>query len=208
MPAIVLKIAERCIAVNVDAVLGEQEVVVKGLGKQLVRVNCIAGCTIMASGDIVLILNVHDLIKRAARDGSRSAVNITKVDMPSESEKKRRILVVDDSITTRTLEKNILESSGYAVDVAINGQEALEMIGTNGIPNLMVVDVVMPHMNGFELTQKIKNDPHLSHIPVILVTSLDSTEDKAHGIEVGAEAYIVKSNFQQNNLLEMIEQLI
>ena len=208
IPAIVLNIAERCMAFAVDEIFGEQEIVIKGLGKQLVRVNCIAGCTIMGSGEIVLILNVNDLIKRAARDGYRSAFKIGASDVAAEGEKKLRILVVDDSITTRTLEKNILEAAGYTVEVAVNGQEALDIVRINGIPDLMVVDIIMPLMNGFELTQKVKNDPHMSHIPVILVTSLDSPEDKARGIEVGAEAYIVKSNFNQNNLLEVIEQLI
>ncbi len=81
------------------------------------------------------------------------------------------------------------------------------MIQTSA-PDLMVVDIVMPLMNGFELTQEVKKDPQLSHIPVILVTSLDSKEDKARGIEAGAEAYIVKSSFSQNNLLGTIKQLI
>ena len=195
-------------AFAVDEILGDQEVVVKGLGRQLVRVNCIAGCTIMGNGEVVLILNALDLVKQAVRDGHCSALNIIPSDTASECETRRRILVVDDSITTRTLEKNILEAAGYTVEVAIHGQEALELIRTGSIPDLMVVDIIMPIMNGFELTQKVKEDPHLSHIPVILVTSLDSAEDKTRGIEAGAEAYIVKSHFDQNNLLETIEQLI
>jgi len=115
---------------------------------------------------------------------------------------------VDDSITTRTLEKNILEAAGYAVEVAVHGQEALNVIRTTGNPDLMVVDIIMPVMNGFDLTRKVKGDPHLSHIPIILVTSLDSAEDKARGIEAGAEAYFVKSSFNQKNLLETIELLV
>lgn len=162
----------------------------------------------MGNGEVVLILNVYDLIRQAARNSHYSSINIPTPQAGSEGKKKRRILVVDDSITTRTLEKNILEAAGYAVEVAINGQEALDAIMTRGVPDLMVVDVIMPIMNGFELTQKVKNDPDLSRVPVILVTSLDSPEDKAHGIEVGAEAYIVKSNFNQNNLVELIGQLI
>lgn len=207
LPTIILNIAGHCMAFVVDAILGDQEVVVKGLGKQLVRVNCISGCTIMGSGDIVLNLNTIDLVRQAAKDGQRTVTNFQTIDTASEHETRRRILVVDDSITTRTLEKNILESAGYIVELAINGQEALDMVKAHGNPDLMVVDIIMPIMNGFELTQKVKNDPKLSEIPVILVTSLDSAEDKARGIEVGAEAYIVKSKFNQNNLLEIIEQL-
>lgn len=208
LPTIVLNIAGHCMAFVVDSILGDQEVVVQGLGKQLVRVNCIAGCTIMGNGDIVLILNTNDLAKQAVRDGQRNAINHQIEETAPGEESRRRILVVDDSITTRTLEKNILEAAGYTVEVAINGQEALDIVKTTGSPDLMVVDIIMPIMNGFELTQQVKSDPNLSHIPVILVTSLDSTEDKARGIQAGAEAYIVKSKFNQNNLLETIEQLI
>jgi two-component system chemotaxis sensor kinase CheA len=115
---------------------------------------------------------------------------------------------VDDSITTRTLEKNILEAAGYTVRLATDGQEALSDIASEGVPDLIVTDVAMPRMNGFELTRRIKEDEHMGTTPVILVTSLDSDEDKARGIEVGADAYIVKSGFDQDNLLETIEQLI
>ena len=208
IPVVVLRIADRCMAFTVDELLGEQEVVIKGLGTQLVRVSCIAGCTIMGNGEIVLILNVTDLFKVAARDGHHSMQIFTTNKSSPKTEVQRRILVVDDSITTRTLEKNILETAGYTVEVATNGQEALNMVKANGIPDLMVVDVIMPLMNGFELTQKVKNDPQMAHLPIILITSLDSAEDKARGIEVGAEAYIVKSRFDQHNLLETIEQLI
>jgi two-component system chemotaxis sensor kinase CheA len=118
------------------------------------------------------------------------------------------VLVVDDSITTRTLEKNILEAAGYIVQLATDGQEALGAIAAEGVPDLIVTDVVMPRLDGFGLTQRLKEDPRTADIPVILVTSLDSAEDKSRGIEVGADAYITKSTFDQNNLLETIEQLI
>jgi two-component system chemotaxis sensor kinase CheA len=121
---------------------------------------------------------------------------------------QKQILIVDDSITTRTLEKNILEAAGYDVRLATDGQEALGNISAAGVPDLIVTDVAMPRMNGFELTQHVKEDESTGHVPVILVTSLDSDEDKAQGIAVGADAYIVKSSFDQDNLLETIEQLI
>jgi two-component system chemotaxis sensor kinase CheA len=120
----------------------------------------------------------------------------------------QHILVVDDSITTRTLEKNILEAAGYSVQVATDGEEVMSLIATEGAPDLLISDVTMPRMNGFELTRRIKSDPQLASIPVILVTSLESSEDKAHGIEVGADAYIVKGRFDQDHLLETVEQLI
>ena len=121
---------------------------------------------------------------------------------------EQRILIVDDSITTRTLEKNILEAVGYTVQIATDGMEALNTIAAEGVPDLIVSDITMPRLNGFGLTQKIKENPDTAHVPVILVTSLDSIEDKARGIEVGADAYITKGDFDQTNLLDTIEQLI
>ncbi len=208
LPAVILKTAERSVAFVVDDLAGEQEVVVRGLGRQLLRVGGIAGATLMGSGEVVLILNVADLIKLAVRE--RRSV----FDAPSEAASatkaraQKRILIVDDSITTRTLEKSILQAAGYVVQVATDGQEALGAIATDGVPDLIISDIVMPRMNGFELAHRIKNDAHTADVPVILVTSLDSAADKARGIQVGADAYIVKSDFDQTNLLETIEQLI
>jgi two-component system chemotaxis sensor kinase CheA len=120
----------------------------------------------------------------------------------------KRILVVDDSITTRTLERNILEARGFQVELATNGQDALNAILTQGVPDLVITDVAMPRMNGFELARRIKSNDRTADLPVILVTSLDTPEDKARGVESGADAYIVKSRFDQDSLLETIQQLI
>jgi CheY-like chemotaxis protein len=115
--------------------------------------------------------------------------------------------VVDDSITTRELEKSILEAQGYIVELADDGVVALEMLQHNNIYDLIVSDVEMPHMNGFELTSKIKASPELRSLPVIIVSSLDSEENKRRGIEAGAQAYITKGDFSQSNLLGTIEFL-
>ncbi|HET89198.1 MAG TPA: hybrid sensor histidine kinase/response regulator [Chloroflexi bacterium] len=209
IPVVILAAAERRMAFAVDALAGEQEVVIKSLGKQLSRVGGVAGATVLGSGEVVLILNVADLIKLGLRGDRRSVLSaLTQAVSPEKKRARRRILVVDDSITTRTLEKNILEAAGYDVQLATDGQEALNAIATGGPPDLVVSDVVMPRLDGFGLTQRIREDSRLAEIPVILVTSLDSPEDKARGIEVGADAYITKSSFDQNNLLETIEQLI
>lgn len=208
-PVVVLTAAKRRVAFVVDTLVGEQELVVKGLGKQLPRVGGIAGATVMGSGEVLLILNAADLVKLALRNGHRSVFDkAAATATPAAARARQRILIVDDSITTRTLEKNILETAGYTVQLATDGQEALNVIADQGMPDLIVSDIAMPHMNGFELTRKIKDDDATSHVPVILVTSLDSSKDKTRGIEAGADAYIVKSRFDQNNLLETIEQLI
>ncbi len=208
IPVVVLAAAERRIAFAVDDLVGEQEVVMKGLGKQLARVGGIAGATIMGSGEVVLILHVADLMKLATRAEHRSVVQAVPVHGVVPNPTAPRILIVDDSITTRTLEKNILEAAGYSVQLATDGQEALRAIAADGLPDLIISDIAMPRLDGFDLTAHIKGDPRTAGIPVILVTSLDSVEDKSRGIEVGADAYIVKSRFDQNNLLDTIRQLI
>jgi two-component system chemotaxis sensor kinase CheA len=97
---------------------------------------------------------------------------------------------------------------GYAVTLVTDGQGALSAISASGVPDLIVSDILMPRLNGFELARRLKSDVRTADVPIILVSSLDSAEDKARGIQVGADAYIVKSSFEQNNLLETIEQLI
>ncbi len=208
-PTVILASAERRIAFLVDSLDGEQEIVVKGLGKQLARVKGIAGATVMGDGEIVLILNVADIIKMSLRGEPRAAVQAKRKQQAQKSAGKQRdILIVDDSITTRTLERNILEAAGYRVRVAIDGQEAWDRLATGDLPELVISDVSMPRLDGIDLTKRIKNDPRTAQLPVILVTSLDSPEDKARGVDAGADAYITKGAFDQDNLLGTIEQLI
>ena len=116
-------------------------------------------------------------------------------------------MVVEDSITARTLLKTILESAGYEVATAVDGIDAFTALKTTEF-NLVVSDVEMPRMNGFDLTAKIRTDKRLSDLPVVLVTALESREDRERGIDVGASAYVVKSSFEQSNLLEVIRRLI
>lgn len=206
LTVIILTVAERRLGLIVDSLEGEQEIVIKNMGPQLVKVGGFAGATILGSGAVVLVLHAADLLKLAGRPRSRPLPPAAKT--TSQPAKTKTVLVVDDSITTRTLEKNILEARGYRVKLATNGEEALSvLVGEGGLPDVVVTDVNMPRLNGFDLTQRLKQDSRFREIPVILVTSLDSPADKARGIEVGADAYIVKSKFDQGNLLQTIEQL-
>jgi two-component system, chemotaxis family, sensor kinase CheA len=205
LTVVIIAVAEKRLGVVVDELEGEQEIVVKNLGKQLARVAGIAGATISGSGQVILVLHPADLIKLAAKFQGRTAV--TPPQHNQEQMQRKNILVVDDSLTTRILEKNILEAAGYQVQSATDGEEALGLIAGH-LPDLVVCDVAMPRLDGLALTRQLKKDNRYRNIPVILVTSLGSPADKARGIEVGADAYIVKSSFDQTNLLETIEQLI
>ncbi len=188
----------------VDAIVREQEVLVKSLGKQLTRVRNIAGATVLGTGKLAMILSAPDLIKSAVtRRAPASAVRTAteKVEGGVKS-----VLIVEDSITSRMLLKNILESSGYEVKTAVDGVEGLTALRSQEY-DLVVSDVEMPRMDGFELTKSIRNDDRLSEMPVVLVTSLGSREDRERGIEAGANAYITKGGFDQSNLLEVIGRL-
>ena len=203
---VIVTVAEKRLGLIVDDLIGEQEIVIKALGKQLNKVGGIAGATTLGSGEVVLVLHTADLVKLAAR--TASTTSLLSPARRDETPHQKTILVVDDSITTRTLEKNILEAVGYQVRLATDGEEAFSLLVADQLPDLIISDVNMPRLDGFQLTDRIKQDGRFSAIPVILVTSLDSPADKARGIEVGADAYIVKSRFEQGNLLETIDQLV
>jgi two-component system chemotaxis sensor kinase CheA len=152
----------------------------------------------------VPVLNVADLVKSAVR----SAAAAGKVEAAEETaERPGRILVAEDSITARTLIKNILETAGYTVSTAVDGLDALTQLRA-GEFDLVVSDVDMPRMSGFELTARVREDRKLGELPVVLVTALESREDRERGIEVGANAYIVKSSFDRSNLLEAVGRMI
>ena len=192
------------IAFEVDEVTGEQEVLVKTLGPQLPRVRNVAGACVVATGELVPVLNAVDLLKSAVLAGSSAQAPV--VEEP-EADRHRSILVVEDSITARALLQNILTSAGYRVTTAVDGMEALAALRADEI-DLVVSDIEMPRMDGFELTTRIRADRKLAELPVVLVTALGKREHRERGLEVGANAYIVKSDFEQSNLLETVRRLL
>jgi len=202
-PVVILGAGEQRVAFAVDAVLDEQEVLVKQLGKPLSRVRNIAGATVLGSGRIAPILNVTDLLKSARKAGG--AVRAAAKARPSELAAKS-ILLAEDSITSRMLLKGILESAGYRVKTAVDGMEAFTALRAERF-DLVVSDVEMPRLNGFDLTARIRADKKLAELPVVLVTALESREDRERGIDVGANAYLIKSSFDQSNLLEAVRRL-
>lgn len=202
---VILGAAEQKIAFSVDAILNEQEVLVKSMGRQLSRVRNVSAGTVLGSGQVALILNVSDLIRSAMRITGESLFAHTK--KSQEVLKRKSILVVEDSITSRMLLKNILESAGYDVQTAVDGADAWATLKI-GKFDVVVSDIEMPRMDGFELTAKIRGDETLKNVPVVVVTSLESREDRERGIDVGANAYIIKSGFEQNNLLSVVKRLV
>jgi two-component system chemotaxis sensor kinase CheA len=202
-PVVILGSGDQRVAFAVDAVLDEQEVLVKRLGKPLSRVRNITGATVLGSGRVAPILNGADLLKSARKTGD-AVLAVTKAKQ-TEAQAKT-VLVVEDSITSRMLLRGILESAGYQVKTAVDGIEAFTTLRAERF-DLVVSDVEMPRMNGFDLTAKIRADKKLAELPVVLVTALETREDRERGIDVGANAYLIKSSFDQSNLLEAVRRL-
>jgi two-component system chemotaxis sensor kinase CheA len=157
-----------------------------------------------------VILNPADLVKsglRLARTAGGVAAGGGASEGAGEPARQKRLLVVDDSLTTRTLERSILETAGYDVAVAVDGSDALRIMRSQPV-DLVVSDVQMPNLDGFGLTTEIRRDPQLRNVPVVLVTSLDAPEHRERGAAAGADAYIVKSAFDQGQLLETVARLL
>lgn len=188
----------------VDELLGEQQIVIKTLGSHLRQVDNVAGATILGAGEVVLILHAPDLVASAR---ALSGMRVPGRRPEERVEGGRRVLIVEDSFTTRELERSIFEASGYEVATATDGDEALGMVKAQDF-DVVVTDVQMPNMDGFELTRRIKDDERLARIPVVIVTSLEREEEKRKGIDAGADAYITKSVFNQETLLDTVERLI
>jgi len=202
VPVLLLASAGTKIAFGVDEISGEEDVLVKGLGPQLKKVRNISGAAILGTGTPVPIINVPDLLRSAVK----TAPGPAKKAVPRAGVQKRPVLVAEDSITSRMLLKNILETAGYEVSTAVDGVEAWTLMKTEKF-DILITDVEMPRMDGFELTARVRADKDLSRLPVVLVTALEKREDKERGIEAGANAYMIKSSFNQNNLLEIVKRL-
>jgi two-component system chemotaxis sensor kinase CheA len=206
---IALHAVDRSVAFEVDALYSEIELVLKPLGPELAGVPCVSGAALLGTGEVIIVLDANDLIRKATGTvlPRRRLSDVRPVPQAASPQQRLRILVVDDSITTRTLEKNILETAGFDVHVAIDGVEAWSMLN-DMVFDLVISDVEMPNMNGLELTQRIKGYSQTANTPVILLTSLAKPEQREAGLRSGADAYLVKSQFDQGQLLEVIQSVI
>jgi two-component system chemotaxis sensor kinase CheA len=203
VPCIILAVGTERLGVLVDAIIDEQEVVLKPHTALLKRVRNISGATILGDGEICMIVNPHDLIRTVRKQDIASQAQQKE----SDEEQTHVLLLVEDSITTRIQEKRILEAAGYEVVTAVNGVDAFNKLSTRPF-SAVVSDIQMPYMDGLTLTKKIRGDKKFKEMPIILVTSLTSEEDKRKGIEVGANAYITKPTFEQKAFIDTIRRLI
>ena len=202
--AVVLVDGERQVAFLVDQVIGNHEIVVKPLGERLRQMQYIAGASVLPDGDLALILNAGELISGSfALAPSRFSADTIMGGLQTA----KRILVVEDSMTTRMLEVSVLQASGYAVEAAVDGVDAWSILEALEV-DLVVSDVEMPRMDGIDLTERIRKTPRTRDIPVILLTARETEADKLRGLQAGADAYLLKSAFDQTTLLDTIQRLL
>ena len=204
-PCVIVTDGSERVGFFVDALIDEQEVVLKPHSPVLGRIPNVSGSTILGTGEVCVILNPQDLIRSAT-----NRTDVVTMDRQAEAEsadRQRTILLAEDSITTRTQEKRILEAAGYAVVTAVDGSDALNKLNARPIDGV-VSDVEMPKLDGFQLTQAVRRHPKYKDLPVILVTSLSQDEDRRRGMEVGANAYLTKPTFDQKVLLETLRRLL
>ena len=200
-PAIVIESLGRSLAVACDGLLGEEEVVIKSLGAIMAGMPGYLGAAILGDGRIALVLDPNHLLKAPVE-----AMSLDQADETEEST-TTRVLVVDDQLSARELQRSILEAAGHRVEVARDGREALRLIGELTDLDLVLTDVQMPKMDGFELLEAIRADDAHSSLPVVIVTTLGDEDSRRRGVEAGADAYIVKEEFDQQMLLSTIERL-
>ena len=199
---IIIRDGEEKLGLIVEEIIGREEMVVKPLPSHLQNLSMVSGVTIGDRNSIINVLHVPEIF-RQAREISEPA----RADYENKVEQGATVLVVDDSINTRELEKSILEAYGYTVVTAEDGEDGWEK-SRQTVFDLVITDVEMPRLDGFSLTERLRNDDRYRHVPIMIVTSREKDEDKRRGIQVGANAYIVKGAFDQSNLLETVRSLI
>jgi chemosensory pili system protein ChpA (sensor histidine kinase/response regulator) len=197
-------------AVHVDDMVGNQEVVVKNIGPQLARVSGISGATVLGTGEIVLIINPVQLAGRA---------DIRKFD-PTDDERAVRdrpqarvapvstqplVMIVDDSLTVRKITSRLLQREGFAVATAKDGIDALQLL-TGQVPDVILLDIEMPRMDGFEFTKAIKRDPNFRNIPIVMITSRTAEKHRNRAAELGVDLYLGKP-YQEEELLKHLREM-
>ncbi|MBL1210614.1 hybrid sensor histidine kinase/response regulator [Geminocystis sp. GBBB08] len=205
IPCVLIKIGEELFGLLVDEVTDTQDVVIKPQSKLLKRVRNVSGSTILGTGEVCMILNPQDLLTSIQKRNLTVTI-ARKVDKDKVKE-RATILLAEDSIATRTQEKRILEGAGFEVITAVDGLDAWHKIKTRQF-DAVVSDIQMPNLDGLEFTTKVRQDHQFSELPIILVSSLASDDDRKRGADAGANAYIIKGKFNQDILIETLHRLI
>ncbi len=202
LSCIILKFGTNRLGILVDAILDQQDIVLKPQSKLLKRIRNISGATILGNGQVCMVLNPQDLLKSIQR-GSGGTIS----QQTQQKQTKSKLLLVEDSIIIRTQMKRLLEEAGYDVTIAVDGLEGFNKLRSGGF-DAVVSDVEMPNLSGLDLTTKIRQYREYNELPIILVTTLASETDKRRGAQAGANAYLTKGDFDQKILIETLKRFI
>jgi chemosensory pili system protein ChpA (sensor histidine kinase/response regulator) len=200
VPVILVRAGEHSTGLVTDELVGSREIVVKTVGPQIAAIRGISGATILGDGRIVIILDIGALVRADWRTRSEPVMPREKTDTRSVA------LVVDDSITVRRVTQRLLERNGMRVLTARDGVDAMEMLQEH-TPDIILLDIEMPRMDGYEVATQVRADARLSGIPIIMITSRVGEKHRARAIEIGVDDYLGKP-YQEAQLLEAIEPLI
>jgi two-component system sensor histidine kinase and response regulator WspE len=207
LPVVVLGDADEAYGLVMDRFLGERELVVQPLDPRLGKVKDIAAGALMEDGSPALIVDVDDLLRSVAKLVAGGQLSSVQRGAAASGKARKRVLVVEDSLTVRELERKLLDNAGYEVEVAIDGMDGWNAVRT-GRFDLVVSDVDMPRMDGIELVTLIKKDPKLRSLPVLIVSYKDREEDRQRGLEAGADYYLTKGSFHDETLLQAVVDMI
>ena len=204
LPVILASNAESAVALQVDRVIGSREVVVKSLGPQFSQVGGIAGATIMGDGNIVVILDLMALVHKAdlREEGVQKVDELNEIARP----RTRKIMIVDDSVTVRKVTTRLMERQGWEVTTAKDGVDAVNQL-QNIYPDVVLLDIEMPKMDGFEVLRTVRRDPRLANLPIIMITSRTGEKHKQQALELGVNRFLGKP-FQEANLISTIDEVI
>ncbi|ODS24555.1 hypothetical protein AB835_02940 [Candidatus Endobugula sertula] len=205
VPVLLVRSASHAFALQVDSLQGSREIVVKSLGAQFSAVQGLAGATIMGDGHVVVILDVHAMIRQQYALSSMIEVAESVEEMKELPAKKRMVMVVDDSVTVRKVTTRFLEREGYDVMTAKDGVDAMQIL-QNHTPDVMLLDIEMPRMDGFEVAKRVRISSHLADLPIIMITSRTGEKHRQTGLAAGATYYMGKP-YQEAELLANIRQL-
>jgi len=203
LPCVVLQVGSDRLGLLVDALLDRQDIVLKPQSKLLKRIRNVSGATILGTGEVCMVLNPLDLLKSV----QKKPVAVQAIESTQQAKTKQKLLLVEDSIIIRTQVKRLLEGAGYDVTTAVDGSDGFNKLRTGSF-DAVISDVQMPNLDGLGLAAKIRQHKEYQEIPIILVTTLASDEDKRRGAEAGANAYLTKGTFDQKVLLETLNRLI
>ena len=191
----------------VDAFCGEQDLVVRPLDPRLGKVADVSAAAVLEDGSPILILDVDDLRRSLERLLTGHLERVDRAFDLSGGQRKRRILVVDDSLTVREVQRQMLSAAGYEVETAVDGVDGWNTAREHPF-DLVISDIDMPRMNGFDFVRQIRSDPRLESLPVVIVSYKDRAEDRERGLQVGANYYLTKSSFHDETLLDAVRDLL